>query len=134
MRESFFSQNKHKSNKNRIASSYLDPLHGEKYSTDMCSRIELKLIRGWRVEEGRWSKIGKTWRKWSSACYFSFYLACHFLINPLVGLLYSYERQSKRFLNCNLAETRHNEFPSYRLELEIGIVARLHATLRRFKL
>lgn len=31
MRESFFSQNKHKSNKNRIASSYLDPPVWEKY-------------------------------------------------------------------------------------------------------
>lgn len=87
MRESFFSQNKHKSNKNRIASSYLDPPVWEKYPTDMCSRIELKLI--W--ERTLWSEIGK--RNEKSRATFLFYLECHFLINLLVEL--RYERQSK---------------------------------------
>lgn len=53
-----------------------------------------------------------------------FFLSGVSLLNqsPSQTTLHGYERQSKSLLNCNLAETRHN-VPSYRLELEIGIVA-----------
>lgn len=67
MRESFFSQNKHKSNKNRIASSYLDPPVWEKYPIHryvFTHRVKVNtrkdvVIRDWK-------------KKWEVACYFPF--------------------------------------------------------------